>query len=257
MKTPLYKTQAIVIDKKDLGETSRIITLFTERKGMIRGVAKGVRRLRSVFGSTLDVFSFIKCTIYEREGRDLDIITQAQMIDPFQEIREHLGRIEIGFFLVDLTRQVISGRSQEVESFRLLRDAFYWLNTEENKLIPIAFSLKLLSLQGILFRLIGDCTICGKDIGGEGGMLNFEQGGIVCLRCHRNGPLVSRRVLDIIEDILLLDIPRIRKMELSPDEMHELNRICFEWTIPYSVGRNLNSLKIIKCFNGQEVSRIR
>ena len=64
-----------------LGEADRIITLLTRENGRVRAVAKGVRRTTSKFGSRLEPFTHVDVQL--AEGRNLDIVTQAETQDAF------------------------------------------------------------------------------------------------------------------------------------------------------------------------------
>ena len=77
----LYRDRAVVLRQHKLGEADRIVTLLTRDHGLVRAVAKGVRRTRSKFGARLEPFAHIDVQLYP--GRNLDIVTQVQAIDAF------------------------------------------------------------------------------------------------------------------------------------------------------------------------------
>ncbi len=66
-----------------MGEADRIITLLTRQHGRVRAVAKGVRRTTSRWGSRLEPFTHVDLQL--AEGRNLDVITQAETLDPFSK----------------------------------------------------------------------------------------------------------------------------------------------------------------------------
>ena len=78
---PLYRAEAVVIRTHKLGEADRIITLLTRSQGLVRAVAKGVRRTSSRWGSRLEPFTHVDLQL--AEGRNLDVVTQAETIEPF------------------------------------------------------------------------------------------------------------------------------------------------------------------------------
>ncbi len=43
----LYRTEAIVLRTRNLGEADKILTLFTESRGKVSAVARGSRRPRN------------------------------------------------------------------------------------------------------------------------------------------------------------------------------------------------------------------
>jgi len=77
----LYRDRAVVLRQHKLGEADRIVTLLTRQHGLVRAVAKGVRRTRSKFGSRLEPFAHIDVQLHP--GRNLDIVTQVVSIDAF------------------------------------------------------------------------------------------------------------------------------------------------------------------------------
>ncbi|MGA9375847.1 MAG: DNA repair protein RecO, partial [Mycobacterium sp.] len=77
----LYRDRAVVLRQHKLGEADRIVTLLTRENGVVRAVAKGVRRTRSKFGARLEPFAHIDVQLHP--GRNLDIVTQVQSIDAF------------------------------------------------------------------------------------------------------------------------------------------------------------------------------
>ena len=82
----LYRDQGIGLRTYKLGEADRIVSFMTERHGKVRAVAKGVRKTKSKFGSRLEPPSHVSLQLYE--GRELDIVTQAESVDHFRAIRD-------------------------------------------------------------------------------------------------------------------------------------------------------------------------
>ena len=86
---PLYSDEAIVLRTHKLAEADRIITLLTRQHGVVRAVAKGVRRTSSRFGSRLEPFTHVDLQL--AVGRNLDTITQAETRSPYGS--GHLRRL--------------------------------------------------------------------------------------------------------------------------------------------------------------------
>ncbi|WP_022872825.1 DNA repair protein RecO [Nesterenkonia alba] len=70
-----YRDIAVILRTQKLGEADRIITCLTAFHGLVRAVAKGVRRTSSKFGATLE--PFMVADVQFVHGRSLDIVTQA------------------------------------------------------------------------------------------------------------------------------------------------------------------------------------
>ncbi len=83
---PQHKVNAYVIRGLSMGETSRVITLFSLEKGKIKCVAKGVRKSAIQKGGALELFSHIHCNIYRKENVELGNISSVNLIDDFSAI---------------------------------------------------------------------------------------------------------------------------------------------------------------------------
>ena len=90
----LYREQGVVLRTWKLGEADRIVVLMTQGQGKVRAVAKGVRKTKSRFGGRLEPFSHVDLSLYR--GRELDIVTQAEVIAPFRALREDYDRVVAG-----------------------------------------------------------------------------------------------------------------------------------------------------------------
>jgi DNA repair protein RecO (recombination protein O) len=77
----LFRTEGIVLKSIKLNEADKIITIFSNDYGKIRGIAKGVRKTKSKFGSSLENLSIVKLLIYK--GKNLNIISQTDIVNSF------------------------------------------------------------------------------------------------------------------------------------------------------------------------------
>src|SRR5205814_8493962 len=91
---PPYKEQGIVLRSIKLGEADKVVTILTQGSGKVRAVAKGIRRTNSRFGARLEPFTHVSLLCYR--GRNLDTVTQAEIISPFVRIRRDFDLIAAG-----------------------------------------------------------------------------------------------------------------------------------------------------------------
>src|SRR5207245_2728295 len=114
----LYKEQGIVLRTMRLGEADRIITVLSQGSGKIRAVAKGIRKTRSRFGARLDPFTHVDLLLYK--GRELDIVTQAEILTSFRALREDYMRFTAGEMILEGADRVIEDREPNTRAFMLL-----------------------------------------------------------------------------------------------------------------------------------------
>src|SRR6185369_3214059 len=67
----LVETESLILRTYNLGDADKIVVFFTRDHGIIRGVAKGAKRLRSRFGSSLEPFSQVRITYFQKENVEL------------------------------------------------------------------------------------------------------------------------------------------------------------------------------------------
>ncbi|NIR39720.1 MAG: DNA repair protein RecO, partial [Actinobacteria bacterium] len=83
--------KGIVLRSYPFGEADRVVVLLSPNHGKLRTVAKGVRKTKSRFGGRLEPFTHVDLVLYE--GRNLDTITQAEVIEAFPTLRGDLDRV--------------------------------------------------------------------------------------------------------------------------------------------------------------------
>ncbi|MGA1034679.1 MAG: DNA repair protein RecO, partial [Ilumatobacteraceae bacterium] len=100
----LYRDRGVVLRTYKLRESDRIVVFMTEEHGKVRAVAKGVRRTTSKFGSRLEPMSHVE--VLFRRGRELDIVSQAESVDPLTPLLSGLDRASQGIAVVEAVDQL-------------------------------------------------------------------------------------------------------------------------------------------------------
>src|SRR5258708_39802035 len=114
----VYKTDAIVLRQRKLGEADQIGTLFTAHGGKVDAVAKGVRRTKSRLAGHLEPLTHGAYLL--AQGRELDIVTQAETNDGSPGLRGDLDRLSRGLYCAELVDRLLPARSEANPVFRLL-----------------------------------------------------------------------------------------------------------------------------------------
>lgn len=196
----LYRDEAVVLRTYKLGESDRIVVLLTAGRGKLRAVAKGVRRTGSRLGGRLEPGTHVQLQLYE--GRELDVVTQAEAVDQFRAIRGDLGRLRDALALLEAVDQV--GREGEADArlFAMLLGGLRTLATRPAPLVVAGFYWKLLALEGTA-PMVDACVRCGAGSGLVA--LDLVDGGAVCRACLPTGGgrrAVSPEALALVARIL-------------------------------------------------------
>src|SRR5688572_11879507 len=76
----LFETEALILRSYNLAEADKIVVCLTHSAGLIRGVAKGCRKLRSRFGAALEPFTLTKIQYYQKENQELVSLNHAEIV---------------------------------------------------------------------------------------------------------------------------------------------------------------------------------
>ena len=126
----LYRDQGVVLRTIRLGEADRIVTFVTEGHGKVRAVAKGVRKTKSRFGGRLEPLTNVSVLFYE--GRELDIVSQAETIDHFRPVRDDLDRLGRANALLEAVDQVAQEREPNARLYQMLVGALRALSAADS-----------------------------------------------------------------------------------------------------------------------------
>src|SRR6266849_8203482 len=115
----LEKTQAVVIGRRGLGESDRLVTFYSRRFGKIHGVARAARRPRSRFGSALEPFTLGDLVFFDTGRSELVRVDHFDILHPFVGVREHLERLGQGAWIVECLTRLTPDRDSQPALFGL------------------------------------------------------------------------------------------------------------------------------------------
>src|SRR5882724_5755039 len=124
-------TNAILLRKRKLSDTSLIILWCTESLGNLETVAKGARRPKSVFAGRLDLFFEAEIQIKRSRKSNLHTLTEAVLRNPFGGIRENYLRMQAASYFVELIEISTGPEHPAPELFHLLQRAFGFLDMRD------------------------------------------------------------------------------------------------------------------------------
>lgn len=189
----LAETEAIVLRTYNLAEADKIVVCLTKHSGVVRAVAHGAKRLKSRFGAGLEPFTIINLTYYEKEGRELVSVRQAEIIRSFFNLAQNSEIVAALAYMSELVMEFAPPHEPNEKVFRMFRAVLEALANSPEGLPALVryFEIWILKLAGFLpdLRL---CIECGKKIDGTvSGYLNAEFK-LRCSKCsHQFGIALS------------------------------------------------------------------
>jgi len=183
---PLSSDEAIVLRTRKLAEADRIITLLTRQHGVVRAVARGVRRTSSKFGSRLEPFTHVDLQL--AVGRNLDTVTQAVTRDPFgAAISADYDRYTAASVMLETSEHLVAEeREPSVQQYLLLVGGLRAMTAGERRPGDVLDSFLLRSLAVAGYAPSFDaCARCGLE--GPHRAFNPAHGGMLCPGCRLPG----------------------------------------------------------------------
>ena len=238
MRERSYRTEGIILRRIDFGEADRLLTLFTREYGKLRAVAKGARKPQSRKTGHVDLF--MRTRFQMARGRDLDIITQAEMVESYAPLRGNLVRTTYAAYAVELLDRFTAEEDQNLNLYNLLSGALDWLAVHRDlRLVARFYELRLLSFVGFqpqLFR----CQGSGEEIREENQYFSAELGGLL-----NPGALeISAVAVKVLRYLQTRSWDAVRVLQLRPALQRELEGIMFHY-LTYLLERNLSSVDFL------------
>lgn len=158
----LVTTDALVLRTYNLAESDRIVVCLTRSAGLVRGVAKGARRMKSRFGASLEPFTLIRLSFNEKENRDLVSISTAEILKSNFNLSSSVEAGEILAYIGELVAEFAPPHEADELFFRMVTacvDALS-INARSERAVTRYFEIWLLRLAG-LFPDLRSCHNCG------------------------------------------------------------------------------------------------
>lgn len=253
----LYKVKAIVLGRRDIGEADKLITLYSEERGKIKAIAKGIRKTKSKFGSSLEPFTLSDLLIYSKNDstggeNPLDIISDAQIQSSFRNLREGLAGFAYGNFLVELVDRMTGEREQDgYRIFRLLKEFLGLAGCIRNaKVLIYGFTLRLFNVLGY-HPQIDECAICGSK--SKGYYFSVNDGGVLCNDCKKRetGVLpISTSSLQYFRQLMRMESRHLDSLKISVCCGRELENIVQDY-LDFYLERDMKSLVFFRQIMGE------
>ena len=213
-----YKTEAIVLRSMRFSEADRILHLYTQDRGRIGAIAKGVRKTKTRFGARLEPLSHVELMLHEGAG-ELQTITAVELLRTHRVRREDPYRLNGGMIGAEAMLRLFGEPEANERAFGALARFLDLLDEapvseQRPALDPLAlsFQLKLLWLSGYLPHLTS-CVECGA----ESDLVGFSPraGGAVCTAHAANALRLAPEGIAGVERLLSTPLADAHDAQLS------------------------------------------
>ena len=181
-----FVCDAINLKSYPLSESDKIVVMYSKEKGLIKGVAKGVKKPKSKLGARMD--SLVANRIMFNKGKNLSTICQAEAINTFSNNRKDIDKLFYSIYLSELVAAFgIEDDPSSPEVYELFYKALDRISNSKSKkdvlIAVIKFQLKLMLVAGFGIEL-DSCLCCREQILNEDMYFSVQMGGVICKECN-------------------------------------------------------------------------
>ncbi len=241
----IIKTKAFVLNKMDFGDTSKIAQFYTEDLGRISGIIKGARSPKSKIGKTIDVMNYVDLVFYKKEGRDLQIVSQADLIAYYPRIKTDLERLKYASSIMELLLRLTMENDQHKRLFRGVEKILQRMEKETTEPILLFTMFFKFFLEEIGYGLETDkCSECQKPLLNSGRISYNHEIGLMCESCSKDHLVLFEFSVELFNKMVCLS-QRNAQCSYTENELKEIITF-FERFLIYHVDefQGIKSLKI-------------
>jgi len=153
----LHKTKGIVLRTVKYGETSLVVTMFTETLGLQSYLVNGVRMASAKGGTKATFFqpsAILDLVAYQNEFRNLQRLKEYRWAFLYQHLLSDVRKNAVALFMVELLGKCLKQPEPHPELFYFMEDALHQLDAANAAVtgnFPLFFALHLAVFFG--FRI--------------------------------------------------------------------------------------------------------
>ena len=203
----IEKTEGIVLSKLDYSDSSKIVSLYTEEFGKISAIVKGGRGKNSKIGMMIDPLNIINLVLYNKENRDVQLLSSAEMLSYFPKIHNDFERMKYAYAILELLKYLTVENEANQRLYKGSKKILQLMDTSEDQPEILFLKYFLFILQETGFEIQMDaCSICHKEIEKERvNGFNYEHG-MLCYDCKNLYHTFLEIPMELFEQIYSLKV---------------------------------------------------
>ena len=250
-----FTTNAINLKSYNLSESDKIIVMYSKDRGIIKGVAKGVKKTASKLGGRMDMLIANKLMLHK--GRNLDTICQAEAINTFKSTRNDMSKLFYSIYCSDVVHSFgVENDPNSEEIYELFYKTLDSISKSKNKvellISVIKFQLKITHIAGYSLEL-ENCAVCGSALNQEAIYFAADQGGTVCEECKKTlakSIKLHYKIRDFLITLLQLDYDaKTRYDELATEKICEFCFTLMSQHVQQFSPKKLKSVQMLEMMN--------
>lgn len=151
----LVKIEGIVINKKDINDFDRIITVFTRNYGKISVLLKGIRKSKRRDKIGADVLAYTKIVAYKKENSYTG--SSVECVKSYENIRQDIDKISVVLYIFHVLNNILMDSVRDVNTYELTIKSIDYIEKEKNSMnytiLLVYYLYKIIIWEGLKFEL--------------------------------------------------------------------------------------------------------
>jgi len=218
----IVKSKAFVLNKLDFGDSSKIVNLYSKEFGRVAGIIKGARSPKSKIGKVVDVLNLVEIIFYKKDGRDLQIITQADLVSNFTHIKSDLEKLKYASSIMELVLKLTVEDDPHERLFNGMVKILKRLDSEQTEPMLLFIMFYKFFLDEIGYGIeVENCSECNAQLSLSPVVLYNYELGFMCQSCGSEHIVTYKFSTELFNKIICLS-QRNKNFSYSKEELESI-----------------------------------
>ena len=222
-----------------------MLILYSREFGKIKALAKGARKPQARKAGHVELF--MRTNFLFAKGKNIDIITQAELVEAYPALREDLIRTTYAAYAAELLDSLTAEADRDVPKYELLSKTLGWIAETDNLFVTARYyELRLLSLAGFQPQLF-QCVSCEEPIQEQDQFFSAELGGLLSPDCQNKDPRaqpISAVGVKVLRYLQTRSWETVSVLQLKGKLNTELESVMYYY-IRHILERNMKSVEFL------------
>ncbi len=226
-------TDGIVIKKVDYSDADRLLSIFTERYGLVHIAVKGIRKSKHRDRNGTELISMSKFTMYKKA--DHLVLSNLELLNPFLGVKSDPFKINISIYMLSLLNKILVERERREKLYKLVINCFKYIDKEDDVneliLLLVYFLFQIMKEEGIEFEI------------GDGSYFNIVSCKVSSEKS--GGRYLNHRQLEFLNGLSCSKVEYLRELGFTKQELEDVISLLQDY-LNYHLNININYKLIVR-----------
>ena len=247
-----FTTEGLVIKEMNVGESDRLVTLFTRDYGLIKAFASGAKNIKSKKNAATSLLTYSSFTILNKKGTMR--IYEATSISHFFTMGSDVETLTLSQYFCELAGVFGESGNPNEELLRLILNSLHFITKEkrDKNLIKAITEFRIAAIWGYMPDLVAckNCAVFEDDIM----YFDLQDGSLYCKNCkgEKRCVAIDRTLLSAMRHIAFSEFKKLYSFEIPVDRAKMLSNITSQY-ITLQTDQKFTALEFYNSLGEQNV----